>query len=113
MLVAAGPPLLHLDLSYAFLSDEADPNTEFGDREEIAGKLSSQFTDYWSGFIAGRHDIESDRTLSYGIGVEYEDECFDIRASIEREEYQDQERNPDWKILFSVGLKNLGLDTGG
>jgi LPS-assembly protein len=113
VLLAAGPPLLHLDLSYAFLSDEADPNTEFGDREEIAGKVSSQFTDYWSVFIAGRHDIESDRTLSYGVGVEYEDECFDIRASIEREEFQDQERNPDWKVLFSVGLKNLGLDTEG
>ncbi len=113
VLVGAGPPLLRLDLSYAFLSQEADPNTEFGDREEIAGTLGSQFTDNWSGFIAGRHDIESDRTLSYGIGIEYEDECFEIRASIEHEEYQDQERDPDWKVLFSIGLKNLGADIGG
>jgi len=111
-LLSAGPPVLHLDLSYAFLSDEADPNTEFGDREEIAGRLSSQFTDHWSGFVAGRHDIESDRVLSYGVGIRYEDECFDIRASVEREEFQDQERNPDWKVLFSIGLKNLGLDDG-
>jgi LPS-assembly protein len=108
--LSAGPPLLHLDLGYAFLSDEADPNTEFGDREEVAGELSSQFTDHWSGFLAGRYDIESDRVLSYGIGLEYEDECFDIRASVAREEFQDQERNPDWQVLFSVGLKNLGLD---
>jgi LPS-assembly protein len=113
VLASAGPPLLRLDLSYAFLSDEADPNAEFGDREEIAGRLSSQFTDHWSGFIAGRHDIESDRALSYGVGIRYEDECFDIRASIEREEFQDQERDPDWQVQFSVGLKNLGLDPGG
>jgi LPS-assembly protein len=113
VLVSAGPPKLHLNLSYAFLSDEADPNTEFGDREEVAGKISSQFTDYWSGFVAGRYDIESDRVLSYGVGVEYEDECFDIRLSVAREEYQDQERDPNWQVGFSIGLKNLGLDTGG
>ncbi|MGE0117096.1 MAG: LPS-assembly protein LptD [Dongiaceae bacterium] len=113
VLVSAGPPKLHLNLSYAFLSDEADPNTEFGDREEVAGKISSQFTDYWSGFIAGRYDIESDRVLSYGVGIEYEDECFDIRLSVAREEYQDQERDPNWQVGFSIGLKNLGLDTGG
>jgi LPS-assembly protein len=113
VLLAAGPPLLHLDLSYAFLSQEADPNAEFGDREEVAGTLSSQFTEHWSGFIAGRHDIESDRTLAYGIGIEYEDECFEIQAAIEHEEYQDQERDPDWKVLFSIGLKNLGADIDG
>jgi LPS-assembly protein len=109
VLASAGPPKLHLDLSYAFLSDEADPNAEFGDRDEVAGKLSSELTDYWSGFIAGRYDIESDRVLSYGFGIEYEDECFDIRASLERDEFEDQERDPEWKLLFSVGLKNLGL----
>jgi len=113
VLVSAGPSKLHLDLDYAFLSNEADPNTEFGDRQEIAGKLSSQFTDYWSGFIGGRYDIESDRVLSYGFGVAYEDECFDIRASLEREEFKDQERNPDWKVLFRVGLKNLGFGNEG
>jgi LPS-assembly protein len=113
VLVSAGPSKLHLDLDYAFLSSEADPNTEFGDRQEVAGKISSQFTDYWSGFIGGRYDIENDRVLSYGFGIEYEDECFDIRASLEREEFQDQERNPDWKVLFRIGLKNLGFnDTG-
>ncbi len=113
VLMSAGPAALHLDLSYAFLSDEADPNAEFGDREEIAGRIGSQFTDHWSGFIAGRHDIESDRSLSYGVGIRYEDECFDIRASIEREEFQDQERDPDLQVRFSVGLKNLGFDAGG
>jgi LPS-assembly protein len=109
VLASAGPDLLHLDLSYAFLSNEADPNTDFGDRQEVAGKISSQFTDYWSTFIAGRYDIESDRVLSYGGGVEYEDECFDIRLAIERDEFQDQEHDPEWKVRFSVGLKNLGF----
>ena len=113
VLMSAGPSKLHLDLDYAFLSNSADPNAEFGDRQEFAGRLSSQFTDYWSGFIGGRYDIESDRVLSYGFGVEYEDECFDIRASLEREEFRDQERNPDWKVLFRVGLKNLGFNDEG
>ncbi len=113
VLMSAGPSKLHLDLDYAFLSNEADPSAEFGDRQEFAGKLSSQFTDYWSGFIAGRYDIESGRVLAYGGGVEYEDECFDIRASLERSEFQDQETDPGWKVLFRVGLKNLGFSDEG
>jgi LPS-assembly protein len=113
VLISGGPAKLHLDLDYAFLSNEADPNADFGDRQEIAGRLRSQFTDYWSGFIGGRYDIESDHILSYGGGIEYEDECFDIRASIEREEFQDQERDPDWKVLFRIGLKNLGFNDEG
>jgi LPS-assembly protein len=113
VLISGGPQKLHIDLDYAFLSNKADPNAEFGDRQEIAGRISSQFTDYWSGFIGGRYDIESDRVLSYGGGVEYEDECFDIRFSLEREEFQDQERDPDWKVLFRIGLKNLGFEDEG
>jgi len=113
LLMSAGPSMLHLDLDYAFLASEADPASEFGDRQEIAGKLSSQFTDYWSGFIGGRYDIENTRILSYGIGIEYEDECFDVRTSVEREEFQDQERDPDWKVLFRIGLKNLGFTNDG
>jgi LPS-assembly protein len=113
ILIGAGPSMLHLDLDYAFLSSEADPNADFGDRQEVVGKLSSQFTDYWSGFIAGRYDIEAGHVLAYGGGIEYEDECFDIRASLEREEFQDQEQDPDWKVLFRVGLKNLGFNNTG
>ena len=113
LLMSAGPSKVHLDLDYAFLSSEADPNSEFGDRQEIAGKLSSQFTDYWSGFIGGRYDIENTRILSYGFGVEYEDECFDIRTSLERDEFKDQERDPGWKVLFRIGLKNLGFTRDG
>lgn len=113
VLLKAGPPLLNLDLSYAFLAEEADPDTDFGDRQEINGKLSSQFTDYWSGYIAGRYDIESDRVLSYGFGIEYEDECFDVRVTVERDEFDDQERNPDWKAKLSIGLKNLGFGEDG
>ena len=51
--------------------------------------------------------------LSYGGGIEYEDECFDIRLAIERDEFQDQESDPEWKVLFRVGLKNLGFDDDG
>jgi len=108
LLLQAGPPVLNLGLSYAFLSEESDPGTTFGDREEIFAKLSSQFTENWSGFIAGREDIESNRVLSYGFGLRYQDECFDIRTSVAREQYRDEELDPNWKVLFSVAFKNLG-----
>jgi len=108
VLMSAGPPKIHLDLSYAFLDGEADPNTTFGDRQEVAGMVSSKLDDYWSVFVAGRYDIESNQILNYGVGFGYEDECFDIRASIERDEFQDQEQDPQWKALFTIGFKNLG-----
>jgi len=97
-----------VDVSYAFLSDEADPDTTFGDRQEIAARLNTKIDDYWSLFIAGRRDLEDGRMLSYGGGVAYEDECFDIRTSIFRNDYEDGETDPGIEVLFSIAFKNLG-----
>ena len=107
VLLSGGPALLHLDLSYAFLAEGADPNTTFGSRQEVAALISTHFADYWTLFAATRYDVESDRVLNYGGGVQYEDECFDIRVSLERDEFQDQEQSPQWKALFTIGFKNL------
>jgi LPS-assembly protein len=108
LLLKAGPDWLNVDVSYAFLSDEADPDTTFGDRQEIAARLNTKVDDYWSLFIAGRRDLEEGRMLSYGGGVAYEDECFDIRTSIFRNNYEDGETDPGIKVLFSIAFKNLG-----
>jgi LPS-assembly protein len=108
LLLHAGPDWLNVDLSYAFLSAEADPNTTFGDRQEVAARLNMKFDEYWSAFIGARRDLEEGRMLSYGGGIAYQDECFDIRTSIFHNNYEDGEQDPGIKVLFSIAFKNLG-----
>ena len=108
LLLKAGPDWLNVDVSYAFLSEESDPDTTFGDRQEIAAQLNTKVDDYWSLYIAGRQDLEGGRVLSYGGGVAYEDECFDLRTSIFYNDYEDGETDPGIKVLFSIAFKNLG-----
>jgi LPS-assembly protein len=103
-----GPDYLNLDLVYGFLGDEVNPNPDIGDREEIAGRINADFDDNWSGFVAARRDLEEGRMLSYGLGLSYQDECFDIRTSVARNRYREEDHDEDWKVLFSVTFKNLG-----
>lgn len=104
----AGPPALRLNLTYAFLDAESGVESEFGEREEIAGRLSSQLTDNWSVSVRARRDLEADNWLSYGVGVTYEDECFRISGSAVESFYRDEEIEPQTKFLLTVSFKYLG-----
>jgi LPS-assembly protein len=103
----AGTPDLNLRLSYIFLDDET-ATQEFGDREEIYARLRGQITDNWSGAIFARRDLELDRFLSYGVGVTYENWCLALGAELRREEFDDEEIDPETKFLLRVTFKTLG-----
>jgi LPS-assembly protein len=104
----AGPDWLNVNVTYAFLSEEADPNSSFGDRQEIAVRLNTKFDEYWSAFVGARRDLEDGRMLSYGGGIAYADECFEIRGAVYQNNYEDGEQDPGIKALFSIAFKNLG-----
>lgn len=104
----AGPPALNLKLTYAYLDSERGVEAEFGKREEIAARLSSQITDTWSAYVGARRDLVADDWLSYSVGVTYEDECFRISASAVESFYEDEEIEPQTKFLLSVSFKYLG-----
>jgi LPS-assembly protein len=104
----AGPPALSLNLTYAYLDAEQGIEEEFGKREEIAGVLSSRFTDNWSAYVGARRDLEDKNWLSYGVGVTYEDECFRISGSAIESFYRDEEIEPQTKFLVTVSFKYLG-----
>jgi len=109
----AGVPALNADLSYFFLRGDAGAGMEFGNREEVAGRLSSQLTDYWSSFTAARYDLRHDRLLSVGLGLAYEDECFEIRGLVTESRYRDEEIDPDTRFELEIAFKNLGdIDVG-
>ncbi len=104
----AGPPALNLDLTYAYLDEKSGPTSDFGKRHEIRAAISSQITERWSARIAARRDIEEKRMLNYGLGVAYADECIELRTSVERTEYKDEEVDPDTRFLLTIAFKNLG-----
>lgn len=107
----AGVPEFNADVSYFFL--RGDAGFEFGDREEVAARLGSQFTDYWSAFTAGRYDLVEDRLLAYGAGVAYEDECFALRMSATHTRYRDEEIRPETRFELELAFKSLGdIETG-
>ena len=103
----AGPRRVNLQLSYIFLDDET-ATQEFGAREEIYARLRGQITDSWSGTMFARRDLELDRFLSYGIGLTYENWCLAIGAEIRREEFDDDEIDPETKVLLRITFKTLG-----
>ena len=107
ILATAGNADLNLRLSYIFLDDET-ATQEFGDRQEVYARLRGKITGNWNGFVFGRRDLESDHFLSYGVGLTYEGACVSIGTEIRREEFRDNEINPDTKFLVRISFKTLG-----
>ncbi len=109
----AGPPALNVRLGYTFLDGEQGIEEEFGQREEITGTLYSKLTDTWSAFLHARRDLVTDDWLTYGGGLAYEDECFAIRGQVFSSFYEDEEIEPQTKVLVTVSFKYLGgFNTG-
>lgn len=100
-----GPPALNLGVSYARLHNNG---TGLGSREEIAGRLSSQITNFWSAYAATRADLEDNKLLSIGGGVAYQDECFQLALSASQTNFEDDEIDPGTRFMLTVGFKNLG-----
>ena len=100
-----GPPEFTLAGAYTFIDGSAN---SFGDREELAGTLSSQISDTWSAFAVSRYDVNADDFLTYGGGVTYEDECLIVRFSAIHNRYRDDEIEPSTDFLLQFGFKTLG-----
>jgi LPS-assembly protein len=105
--LTAGPRLLNVAMTYAYLRGGAT-GEEFGNREEIAGTLRSQITDYWALIASARRDLTNNEWLSYGGGAVYSDECFDMTATAERTNFHDNENKPGTRFLVRFGFKYLG-----
>lgn len=102
-----GPPLLNLNVNYLFLNnvDEVD---EFADREELTLRLGSQLSEYWSGFVSYRRDLETENSLEGRLGLTYHDECFLIQAVAERTFFEDRDIEPEDSFTVRVVFKHLG-----
>ncbi len=78
------------------------------DSEEIllAGALA--ITNEW--WLLGnlRYDIAGEQTITDGLGLRYQDDCFKIDVTYQRSYIRDQDIEPDERFLFKFALKYLG-----
>ncbi len=77
-------------------------------REEIvtAGVLS--ITQDWSLLGNFRYDLATDQTITDGLGLRYQDDCFLLDVTYQRSFIQDQDIQPDQRFLLNLTLKYLG-----
>ncbi|MEX0921258.1 MAG: LPS assembly protein LptD [Rhodovibrionaceae bacterium] len=107
LVLDTGPEALNMQLGYSFIDGGVQEDFP-DDRHELIGRINSQFTEYWSGFVQHRHDLEKGRELSTSVGLTYENECCTVAAIYKRSNYDDREIDPDESIFFQVSFKHLG-----
>lgn len=104
-----GNDLLRLSASYIFFPENNNSSVYYGkQRKEIFTALSSHITRNWSISAYTRHDLESERTLSNGGGITYEDECAKFAFRVEKEFSEDPDAENDFSFYFTFYLKTIG-----
>ncbi len=78
------------------------------DREEILGGGALAITNEW--WLLGnlRYDLQANQTISDGLGVRYQDDCFRLDVTYQRSNISDQDIEPDQRFLVNFALKYLG-----
>jgi LPS-assembly protein len=84
------------------------PSLFTDDREEIVAAGALAITTKW--WLLGnlRYDISSDQTITDGVGVRWQDDCFKLDVTYQRSFIRDQDIQPDQRFLVKFALKYLG-----
>jgi LPS-assembly protein len=77
-------------------------------RQEIVTAGTLAVTEYWSLLGNLRYDLALDQTITDGLGLRYQDDCFLVDLTYQRSFIQDQDIRPDERFLVNVSLKYLG-----
>jgi LPS-assembly protein len=94
-------------VNYADVTGE--PGLAAGEpREEILTAAVLALTKDWSLLGNLRYDIETDQTITDGLGVRYQDDCFMLDVTYQRSFIEDQDIEPDERFLVNFSLKYLG-----
>lgn len=78
------------------------------DREEIVLGGALAITNEWWALGNLRYDIEEEQTITDGLGLRYQDDCFKIDVTYQRSFIKDQDIEPDQRFLVNFALKYLG-----
>ncbi len=97
----------NLRVNYADVMGE--PGLAEGEkREEIVTAGALSITETWSLLGNLRYDIEAEQTITDGLGVRYQDDCFLFDVTYQRSFIRDQDIEPDERFLMNLTLKYLG-----
>jgi LPS-assembly protein len=77
-------------------------------REEIVTAGVLAITQDWSLLGNFRYDLVSDQPITDGLGVRYQDDCFQLDVTYQRSFIRDQDIEPDERFLVNFMLKYLG-----
>jgi LPS-assembly protein len=77
-------------------------------REEVVTAAVLAITDAWSLLGNLRYDLAKERTITDGLGVRYQDDCFLFDVTYQRSFIRDQDIEPDERFLVNLTLKYLG-----
>lgn len=85
-----------------------DGIVEDTDREEIVLAGALAITNEW--WLLGnlRYDIRGEQTITDGLGLRWQDDCFKIDVTYQRSFIEDQDIEPDERFLVNFALKYLG-----
>jgi len=104
----AGPSIFRVYANYLDI-DSGASSGELEQRKEIIYGASSQFTENWT--VSGRaiHNLVDDEgLLNYGIGLNYQDECFSFSTDYTRSFTRDRDVEPNDTLYFTIFFKHLG-----
>jgi LPS-assembly protein len=94
-------------VNYADVTSE--PGLAFGEeREEILGAGVLALTRDWSLLGNLRYDLEAAQTITDGLGLRYQDDCFLIDVTYQRSFIRDLDIEPDQRFVLNFMLKYLG-----
>ena len=94
-------------VNYADVTSE--PGLALGQpREEILAAGVLAITDTWALLGNMRYDLETDQTITDGLGLQYQNDCLTASVTYQRSFIQDQDIKPDERFLLNFALKYLG-----
>ncbi len=108
--LAFSTKIYNVDLytDYLYLKNVDDGYGALTNRQEIYYKIGTKMTDYWSGYVNNRYNIEGEEAVSYGFGAQYQNDCFVFSVEMERKRSYDRDYHGDTGIYFTFAFKNIG-----
>jgi LPS-assembly protein len=77
-------------------------------RQEVLTAAVLALTKDWSLLGNIRYDLQTDQTITDGLGLQYQDDCFLLSVTYQRSFIEDQDIKPDERFLVNFNLKYLG-----
>lgn len=108
-------PRFSVIADYVLLDDQTDSDeiageTSFLEREQLDLSGSLNLNRFWSvnGRIVQDFSDDANRTLIASSGVVYADECFTFGLTYERSELEDDDIEPEQRVMLRIAFKHLG-----